>query len=68
MADVANTWPLDPTPSTMIEAMTTIKSVSKRDGDRQSKRNKQENQIRVVITSVSMKPYTNVKPYFACII
>lgn len=26
MADVANTWPLDPTPSTMIEAMTTIKS------------------------------------------
>lgn len=68
MADVANTWPLDPTPSTMIEAMTTIKSVRKRDGDRQSKRNKQENQIRVVITSVSMKPYTNVKPYIACII
>lgn len=29
MADVANTWPLDPTPSTMIEAMTTIKSVKK---------------------------------------
>lgn len=26
IADVANTWPLDPTPSTMIEAMTTIKS------------------------------------------
>lgn len=31
MADVANIWPLDPTPSTMIDAMTTIKSV--RDGD-----------------------------------
>lgn len=30
MADVANTWPLDPTPSTMIEAMTTIKSVKKK--------------------------------------
>lgn len=29
MADVANTWPFDPTPSTMIEAMTTIKSVRK---------------------------------------
>lgn len=32
MADVANTWPLDPTPSTMIEAMTTIKSVNDIDG------------------------------------
>lgn len=30
MADVANTWPLDPTPSTMIEAMTTIKSARRK--------------------------------------
>ena len=30
MADVANTCPLDPTPSTMIEAMTTIKSETDR--------------------------------------
>lgn len=28
IADVANTCPLDPTPSTMIEAMTTIKSAN----------------------------------------
>lgn len=27
MADVANTWPFEPTPRTMMEAMTTIKSV-----------------------------------------
>lgn len=63
MADVANTWPLDPTPSTMIEAMTTIKSV---------KRERQFlcfcltlNKIRVAITSVSMKLCTYVKPYIA---
>lgn len=33
MADVANTWPLDPTPSTMIEAMTTIKSARRKRTD-----------------------------------
>lgn len=30
MADVANTCPFEPTPRTMIEAMTTIKSVYKK--------------------------------------
>lgn len=39
MADVANTWPLDPTPSTMIEAMTTMRSG---DRDRQSKNENKE--------------------------
>lgn len=34
MADVANTWPLEPTPSTMIEAITTIKSVIRERRDR----------------------------------
>lgn len=33
IADVANTWPLDPTPSTIIEAMTTIRSVTRRHSD-----------------------------------
>lgn len=32
MADVAKTWPLEPTPSTMIEAMTTIKSAGRDKG------------------------------------
>lgn len=47
MADVANTWPFDPTPSTMIEAMTTIKSVRKthkKEGEK-----KTHNQIRATI-------------------
>lgn len=47
MADVANTWPFDPTPSTMIEAMTTIKSVRKthkKEGEK-----KTPNQIRATI-------------------
>lgn len=39
MADVANTWPFDPTPSTMIEAMTTIKSMKK--GNKQKERKNQ---------------------------
>lgn len=41
IADVANTWPLDPTPSTIIEAMTTIKSVRRKN--------------RALSTSVSVK-------------
>lgn len=42
MADVANTWPLDPTLSTMIEAMTTIRSG---DRDGQSKEAKKKKRI-----------------------
>lgn len=57
MADVANTWPLDPTPSTMIEAMTTIKSVRwNKEGHRQTiKRRKNQvscHQISVGISSL----------------
>lgn len=57
MADVANTWPLDPTPSTMIEAMTTIKSVRKI--------RTENTEIRVAIISVSRKHCTKVKPCIA---
>lgn len=41
MADVAKTWPLEPTPSTMIEAMTTIKSAGREEKDRSPERNKE---------------------------
>ena len=57
MADVAKTWPLDPTPSTMIEAMTTIKSVRrKRDTDRTTTK-----KVRVKISSVLIKLCTKTK-------
>ena len=57
MADVAKTWPLDPTPSTMIEAMTTIKSVRrKRDTDRTTTK-----KVRVTISSVLIKLCTKTK-------
>ena len=55
MADVANTWPLEPTPSTMMEAMTTIKSVSKTERDSKKETKKKS---KVANTSVSMKPNT----------
>lgn len=35
IADVANTWPLDPTASTITEAMTTIKSVTGSEEERE---------------------------------
>lgn len=70
MADVANTWPLDPTPSTIIEAMTTIKSV-RRKKERPKKRKEHQihcNQISIGITSVSTKLCTEVKLYIAWMI
>lgn len=48
IADVANTWPLEPTASTMIEAMTTIKSARERERERDVKTG-------LLITSVSVK-------------